>query len=66
MRMISVSSSAISAVGYDPSTMRMQIRFKQGRTYTFCRVPQHVFDGFLGAGSKGRYYDQYIRAHYQC
>lgn len=46
--------------------MRMQIRFKQGRTYTFCRVPQHIFDGLLGAGSKGRYYDDYIRDRYQC
>lgn len=66
MRMISVSSSAISAVGYDPNTMRMQIRFKQGRTYTFCRVPGYVFDGLLSAGSKGKYYDHHIRDHYQC
>jgi hypothetical protein len=66
MQMISVSSSAISAVGYDPRTMRMQIRFKQGHTYTFCRVPQHVFDSLLGAGSKGTYYDQHIRDRYQC
>ena len=66
MRMIPANSSAISAVGYDPSTMQMQIRFKQGRTYTFCRVPQEVFEGLLGAGSMGRYYDQYIRGRYQC
>lgn len=66
MQMIPVSSSAIGTVGYDPATMRMQIRFQQGRTYTFCRVPQHVFDGLLGAGSKGRYYDDYIRDRYQC
>lgn len=66
MRMIPVSSSAISAVGYDPSTMRMQIQFQQGRTYTFCDVPQHIFDGLLGAGSKGTYYDHYVRGRYQC
>lgn len=66
MRMVPVSSSAISAVGYDPSTMQMQIRFKQGRIYTFCGVPPHIFDSLLGAGSKGRYYDHYIRDRYQC
>lgn len=66
MQMISVSSSAISAVGYEPSTRQMQIRFKQGRTYTFCRVPQHVFDGLLSAESKGRYYDHHIRDRYHC
>jgi hypothetical protein len=66
MRMISVSSSAISAVGYDQSTMQMQIQFKQGHIYTFCHVPQYVFDGLLNAGSKGTYYDQHIRDRYQC
>jgi hypothetical protein len=66
MEMIRVSSSAISAVGYDPDTQQMQIKFKQGRTYTFCRVPQHVFDGLLSAGSKGTYYDHRIRDMYHC
>ena len=66
MQMIPVSSSAINAVGYDQSTSQMYIRFKQGHTYTFCRVPQHVFDGLLAAGSKGTYYDHHIRGRYHC
>lgn len=66
MEMIRVSSSAISAVGYDPETQQMQIKFVQGRTYTFCRVPQHIFDGLLSAGSKGTYYDNHIRDRYPC
>lgn len=66
MDMIRVRSSAISAVGYDPETGRMQVKFKQGDTYTFCRVPQRVFDGLLAAMSKGAYYDTYIRGKYQC
>jgi len=66
MEMIRVTSSAINAVGYDAGTMQMQIRFIQGHTYTFCRVPKSVFDGLLSAGSKGRYYDQYIRDKYHC
>lgn len=64
--MISVSSSAIAAVGYDPDSQRMQIRFNNSGTYTFCRVPRYIFDGLLSASSKGRYYDQYIRGRYQC
>ena len=66
MQMIPVSSSAISAIGYDQSTMRMYITFKQGHTYAFCRVPQHIFDGLLSSGSKGTYYDNHIRGRYQC
>ena len=66
MDMIRVSSSAIAAVGYDPATMRMKIRFVQGDTYDFCRVPAHVFQGFLNAQSKGGYYNDHIRDRYQC
>ncbi|MDY7580121.1 KTSC domain-containing protein [Herbaspirillum sp. RTI4] len=66
MDMIRVNSSAISAVGYDPNTRQMQIKFKQGHTYSFCHVPQSIFDGLLSAGSKGAYYDRHIRDKYHC
>lgn len=66
MQMITVNSSAISAVGYEADTMQMRIRFKQGETYTFCRVPQNVFEGLLAASSKGTYYDRHIREKYHC
>jgi hypothetical protein len=66
MEMIRVASSAMDAVGYDPKSQQMQIRFHQGDTYTFCRVPQVIFDGLLSARSKGRYYDQYIKDRYHC
>jgi hypothetical protein len=66
MQMITVSSKAISAIGYDPKTQNLQIKFKQGHTYSFCRVPQHIFDGLLSAGSKGTYYYTHIRDRYQC
>lgn len=66
MEMIRVSSSAISAVGYDPATMRMKIQFVQGHTYDFCRVPENVFNGLLHAWSKGTYYNDNIRDRYQC
>ena len=66
MEMIRVNSSAISAVGYDFSTLRMQIRFQQGHTYTYCGVPQSLFDNLLRSSSKGMYYDRYIKDKYQC
>ncbi len=66
MEMISVSSSAISAVGYDADTQRMKIRFTEGKTYDFCRVPPYIFNGLLTAGSKGTYYNDHIRDRYQC
>lgn len=66
MEMIRVASTAIISVGYDPESRKMRIRFKQGRAYSFCNVPQHVFDKFLSASSKGRYYDRYIKDRYRC
>lgn len=66
MEMIRVSSTAISAIGYDATTMRMKITFVQGHTYDFCKVPESVFKGFLSARSKGSYYNDYIRDRYQC
>jgi hypothetical protein len=66
MQMIQVRSSAIAAIGYDPQTRRMKIKFTQGHTYDFCNVPQLVFDGFLQSASKGTFYNIHIRDRYQC
>ncbi|MBD8614320.1 KTSC domain-containing protein [Pseudomonas putida] len=66
MEMIRVSSSAMTAVGYDASTLRMRITFKQGRSYDFCGVPPQIHAGLMSAGSKGAYYDRVIRDRYQC
>ncbi|MCC4616573.1 KTSC domain-containing protein [Xanthomonas campestris pv. asclepiadis] len=66
MDMIRVTSAAISAIGYDPTSMRMKIKFVQGHTYDFCGVLLHVFQGRRDADSKGRYYNDHIRDRYQC
>ena len=66
MQMIRVSSSAITAVGYEASSGRMKIEFTQGHSYDFCRVPQYVYDGLMRATSKGTYYNENIRDRYTC
>jgi hypothetical protein len=66
MEMIRLSSSAISAAGYDVQSQRMKITFQAGHTYDFCRVPRQVFDGLLQAPSAGTYYNQHIKDRYQC
>lgn len=65
MEMEPVRSEAIAAVGYDPQTMQMAIRFTSGdRTYTYFGVPQSVYDAFMSAPSMGHYFDSYIRDRY--
>lgn len=65
MEMIQVNSSAIDAIGYTPATQQLKIKFNQGHTYTFFSVPQHIFDSFLSASSKGVYYSRHIKGKYQ-
>ncbi|WP_405119704.1 KTSC domain-containing protein [Pseudomonas leptonychotis] len=66
MEMIHVRSTAITAIGYDPTNQRMKIKFQQGHTYDYCRVPAHIFNGFMNSQSKGTYYNTHIKDRYQC
>ena len=66
MEMQSVSSEAIEAIGYDPTTQRLRIIFRHGRTYDYCRVPTHVYEQFLRAASKGGFFHTHIDGRYQC
>lgn len=66
MRMINVSSDAIEAIGYDPASMRLCIRFTGGREYDFCGVPRHLYEQLMSAGSHGEFYNSHIRGRYQC
>ncbi|MBR8403937.1 KTSC domain-containing protein [Burkholderia cenocepacia] len=66
MEMIPVRSSAIRAVGYDQSSMRMRILFTQGHSYDFCRVPDDVYRGLMSAPSMGSYYNNVIKDRYHC
>jgi len=34
--------------------------------YHYCRLPSDVVDDWLGAGSKGRYYNRRIKGRYDC
>jgi hypothetical protein len=66
VKMTPVSSSAIEAVGYDPSTGLMRIRFTGGNEYDFCDVPENVYQALMSASSRGTYYNDYIRDRYPC
>jgi KTSC domain len=66
MEMIPVNSSAISAIGYNSADLHLKIKFVQGHTYYFCRVPQSVFARLYRAKSKGVYYNDHIKDRYKC
>ena len=66
MEMIRVVSSAIDALGYDKDKQQMFIKFKQGDTYIFCRVPEGIHQSLMSASSKGSYYDNFIKDKFDC
>jgi len=64
---VNVSSSAIRKIGYEASTNRMYIDFEDSDPhYTFCRVPENIFNDFINARSIGQYYHRVIKDKYDC
>jgi hypothetical protein len=60
---LTARSSWVQGVCYENSTMLLVTKDK---TYSFCGVPRHLFDGIIRAASPGSYYDTYFRDRYHC
>jgi hypothetical protein len=64
-RMHEVESTSIEAIGYDRQTQELYVRFREsGRTYAYWEVEENVFEEFLGAASKGNYFNREIKGEY--
>ncbi|MYD97524.1 MAG: KTSC domain-containing protein [Gammaproteobacteria bacterium] len=60
-----VESSSVSAVGYDPMTRRLYLRFVgSGNAYLYHDVPPAVFDDLMRAESKGGFVNAMIKGSY--
>jgi hypothetical protein len=55
MKLTSVESSMIHAVGYDAKTRTLEVVFNSGRTYCYEDVPRKVYKELMEAESKGSY-----------
>lgn len=64
MRMESVQSTNISAIGYDHADHEMRVQFSNGKIYRYPNVPEQVYMDFLTADSKGKHFYAHIRPHY--
>lgn len=65
MEMIPVSSSNISAIGYDDQSATMIIEFKNNSAYEYYDVPQFEYDSLMSADSKGSYANKNIYKTYR-
>ena len=59
MNLVTVDSSMLYAVGYDPASQELHVVFRTGRIYAYDGVPAAVHDALLAAESKG----QHMRAN---
>lgn len=57
-------STAIDSIDYDEAWETLTIRFVDGSTYTYSRVPQDVYAALLYAGSTGGFFNSDIRGKY--
>ncbi len=55
MKLETVESSMIHAVGYDAKTRTLEVIFNSGGTYIYDDVPPKVYKELMAAESKGRY-----------
>ncbi len=60
-----VDSSNVEAIGYDPATQELHVRFlKSGETYVYYDVEEWVFDEMTQADSKGTYLNTNVKRRY--
>ena len=55
MKLKTVDSSMIHAVGYDAKTKLLEVVFNSGSTYVYEKVPRKIYQELMEAGSKGQY-----------
>jgi len=65
METISVESSHMATMGYEPDTKVLQIGFKNNTLYEYFDVPPNVWEEFKAAESKGKYLAKFIKGTYQ-
>jgi hypothetical protein len=61
---ISVNSTAIDSAGYMYDSYSLRLTFKNGRSYDYTKVPNHVFEGLRSSESKGKFINKYILKSY--
>jgi len=50
-----VESSNIESIGYDADSETLEVEFKSSGVYQYYNVPEHVYQSFMEAPSKGQF-----------
>jgi hypothetical protein len=60
-----VSSSVLRSIGYDPERHFLDVEFHDGDVYRYADLEADVYEAFMAAPSKGRFFNQHIRYGYE-
>ena len=60
-----VESGLFSSAAYRAGVRQLYLRFQDGKIYRFFDCPVTVYNEFVAAASKGRYFSQQIRNHFR-
>jgi len=61
MDRVPVTSSSIAEVGYDLTTMTLEVAFCDGTVYQYFDVPEALYQELLQAGSIGGFLNEQIK-----
>ncbi|MEV5354646.1 KTSC domain-containing protein [Streptomyces sp. NPDC052693] len=61
MQRISVVSSNLASVGYEPDSGTLEVQFRNGSVYRYAGVPAGVHSGLMNAASKGGYLHTFVK-----
>ena len=59
-----VSSSIIAAIGYHADSLTLEVELNRGIVYSYSGVPSIVYEMFIAADSKGKYFNANIKDRY--
>ena len=60
-----VESSLFTAAAYRPEARQLYLRFRDGNIYRYFDCTAEMYDSFLAAESKGRYFSSHIRNRFR-
>lgn len=59
-----VASTSVASIGYDEATETLEVEFLNGSIYQYYNVPISIYEQNMQAGSKGKFFNMYIKNAY--
>jgi hypothetical protein len=60
-----VTSSNVASVGYDQTSLILEVEFTNGNVYQYFDVPEVVYQQLIGAPSPGQFLNSEIKGAYR-